>query len=199
MASIAGDIDTLDTTDIWQKYNVEINPKAGLEPLDHLINYNKTALGAFRNLQLVDKVCKVFSEVLSTWSTNTATFFAKASRNFGAGWAALSLPRLPALTKDAWVELNNWGQGRNPVWGHCNSISIVTETLAMWGYTIGLFYRSALVGNIADIAGLASDAAELETIVEDFSGWERDCAQIEAECEQLENATANPTNALCPA
>jgi hypothetical protein len=150
------------------------NPNAGRSGWDHVIEYLKTSNGAFRMLQLFERVAKACSQVLQEMGSAMSVFFDDVASKCGLAWAALTLPRLPDVTKKAWEAISKWsepceGVAANSTRGILQKIHDVADAMAAWGYGLSLIFSSSALKNAADVPNFVGDVTDLSMATEDYS------------------------------
>jgi hypothetical protein len=146
-----------------------VNPKADYPVQKHIEEYCDTSNGAFRELQILERVSRVVSHVLKQMQNGMATFFDGFAKSLNAGWVALTLPRLPKVTREG-VEA-----GKALLTGPTLSfregvqkIHDVAEGIATWLYAALFFTGSSVVKTAADIPDLIVNVSDTAMAAQDL-------------------------------
>lgn len=141
---------------------------------DHIVEYTKSANGAFRCLQFLERVTKLAVLVLKEMGSAMVGFFEDLAGKFGLAWAMLTLPRLPEVTKNAKKAICDWsktpeGPATNATRDKIQKIHDIADATAAWGYAGSLLANNPAIKNMADIPNLVSDMTDLSMAAEDWS------------------------------
>lgn len=141
--------------------------------LDHVVEYTKTANGAFRCLQFLERVTKAVVLVLKEMGSSMVAFFEKLAGGFGLAWAMLTIPRLPEVTKAAKKAIVEWitPPREAPVDGKRDKVEKlhqIADVAAAWGYAGSLVAGSMAIKNMADVPNLISDVTDLQMAAQDW-------------------------------
>lgn len=88
-----------------------VNPNCGKRFSDHLIEFGRKSEGAYRTLQLAERICKAISRVFANSNPALSTRYAESAKVFGGGTAALCFVRLPEVSRNVWRAMTQWGPG----------------------------------------------------------------------------------------
>ena len=137
---------------------------------EHGIEYCKSASGAFRVLQLYDKICKVISMVLKELGSNLAPFYSGLSSKFGGASAFLTFPRLLDATNEAQKAIATWGtdagSGDLISRGRMSRFHTIADSLAAWLYAFSMIFESMPLKNAADVCDFTSSVTDLTMVTE---------------------------------
>lgn len=145
------------------------NPRAGYTVQKHIEEYCDTSNGAFRELQVSERVSRAVSHVLKQMQNGMAIFFDGFAKSLNAGWVALTLPRLPKVTREG-VEA---GQAlltgpklsfREGV----EKIHAVAEGIATWLYAALFVTGNAVVKTAADVPDLIVNITDTTMAAQDL-------------------------------
>lgn len=142
--------------------------------LDHMVTWLKETGGAFRELQLFERVCRAASMVLKEMGSTMSDFFADLGSKLSLAWAMLTIPRIPSVTQTAWKAIVDWGA---PAVGPVTSASRdviqkvhdIAEAMAAWGYGLSLVLGDSTLKTVADVPDLVSNVTDLSMASEDYS------------------------------
>lgn len=149
------------------------NPSAKRSLMGHIVAFLEKANGAFRDLQLLERLSKAISMVLERMGNNLSLWFDAFAIKLNIAWTMLSIPRLPEVTQKAWRALTNWVA---PALGPIPSASRVVhqkihdvaEALATWGYSIALAFGNLSFKTAADVPQLVVDITDLSMAGQDY-------------------------------
>ncbi len=149
------------------------NPKAKNEFFEHVVDYNKTTSGAFRFLQLIEKMARAASMVFKEMDHYFTATFEDISRKLGTAIGMFALPRLPALTRDAWKAITSLGDPsggieNSKLRGFTKKIHDIADCVATWMHAISALFNIAPLRNAADVPGVVADTAQLTMAGEDY-------------------------------
>lgn len=142
------------------------NEKAGKSFLGHFGDYTGKAIGAFRALQVIKGVSKLWNEVVP----NHSPVVKSLENGTGAAMAGLGIVRLPSATSDA--------VGRVVDLAKDNGVSIdrkvglaikdVTDAVTTWIFSAMFLTGKATFVPVAQFADLAGDTADLAISAADY-------------------------------
>ncbi len=149
------------------------NPNTDRTYFGRLIEYLKGSNGAFRIMQLLERVSKAASQILQEMGSSMSEFFDGVASKLGLAWAMLTIPRLPSVTKTGWDAIFNpkadEGPGANSSRGITQRIHDVADAMAAWGYGLSLIFSSSALKNAADVPNFVGDLTDLSMAAEDYS------------------------------
>ena len=139
--------------------------------IEHAIEYCKSANGAFRVLQLLDKICKVMSMVLKELGSNLASSCSGLSSKFSG--ASLIFPRLLGATNNGYKAIVTWGTdagSRDLISrGRMSRFHTIADSLAAWLYASSMILESMLLKNVADLCDFTSSMTDLVMAAENYN------------------------------
>lgn len=172
-----------------QRFDAIPNSGARRTALDQVLEFNKSANGAYRVLQLIEKVSKAASLVLTELGSELSVYFTELAGKVGIASSFLAIPRLPDVTKKAWEALTTWGAVDGPegypLRGHVKSAHDVFDCSATWGYVLSLITNSTPVKNVADVFSFGSDVTGLSMAAEDYGVAGKYLEQIDSQQVEL--------------
>lgn len=155
--------------------NKSITTKEGAPQtaLGYVVNFTKTAYGAFRTLQLTEKVLKVASEIFRRIGHFYADVTKSLAKNIAAGWSFLAIPRLPEVFKDAKDAILNWRNKpegkRSYIADKSDKAGTVAEAVATTGFAVTALTGSEKVLNTANVFDLIKNSFDLLVHGEDYT------------------------------
>lgn len=147
------------------------NPNRARSCSEHVIEYLKTANGAFRELQLFERIAKAASLMLKEMGDAMAVFFDEVASKLGIAWGMLTIPRLPEVTKKAWEAFTVTpapGPISSASRGIFQKIHDIAEAIAAWGYGLSLLLGNTPLKNAADVPNFVADVTDLSMASEDY-------------------------------
>lgn len=153
--------------------------------LDRVVDLNKKADGAFRSLQLLEKITRVIVLILQRLGSDMAKFFEGLAGKLSLAWAMLTIPRLPEVTKKAGLAIVEWircsagalDQRRDST----QKVHDVADAAATWGYAGALVAGSAALERVARVPDLLSGVTDMAMAAEDWSLAKRHVEVIQAQ------------------
>ena len=137
--------------------------------MGHLIDYNKSADGTFRFLQLIDRVCQAISLVLEEFNSTLAIYFKDLAGKFATAWVFMNYARLPSVTKDAWEAVTDLsGPQAATTRDSIDRVDKLFHGGAAWGYVISYLTDSLGVRTIADVVDVIGTTAGLTLACDDW-------------------------------
>lgn len=157
-----------------QRYAAIPNPKKSWSAMEHVVDYTKSANGAFRCLQFLERVTRLVVIALKKMGSAMAAFFESLAGKLATGWAWLTIPRLPEVTKKAWAAISNWsktvqGPAMTATHDKLQKIHDLADATAAWGYAGSLFTGNPALKAAADIPDLVANVTDLTMAAEEHS------------------------------
>lgn len=138
--------------------------------LDHVINYNKTANGTFRVLQLVDRVCQAVAMVLEELNNSLSAYFSDIAKQFGTAWCFMNYARLPSVSKDILWAVTDWsGPQAASARNITDRVGKLFDGGAAWGYAISGLTSSSSLKTASDALDIVGSTANLALACDDWS------------------------------
>ncbi len=142
--------------------------------LDHVVDFTKSANGAFRLFQFLERVTKAVVLVLKELGNKLAGFFEALAGKFLLAWTAMTLPRLPELTQAAKKAIVDWskppeGPATNATRSKIEKIHVIADATAAYGYAASWILSNPALQKAADAANLVNDATDMSMAAEDWS------------------------------
>jgi hypothetical protein len=141
--------------------------------LDHVIEFCKSANGAFRVLQFLERVTKIAILVLKEMGSSMVKFCEDLAGKLGVAWGMMGIARLPDVSKKAWNAVTEWinPPALAPVDANRDKIEKlhdIADATAAWGYAGSLVAGNIALKNMADIPNLVADVTDLQTSTQDW-------------------------------
>lgn len=157
------------------------NPKAGYTVQKHIEDYCDTSNGAFRELQLLERVSRVASHVLKQMQSGMSTFFDGFARSLNAGWVALTLPRLPKVTREGFEASKALLTGPKLSFRErVQKIHDVADGFATWLYAALFVTGNSVVKTAADVPDLIVNVADTTMAAQDLINAKGELSVVKA-------------------
>ncbi len=152
----------------------EINPNAKKTCYKHLVDYAGTANGAFRILQLMDKVNRVVVEALISVGSTLKDAFEGFGKKLTVAWTMLAIPHLFGVWKKCKESVQTL---TSPILGE-RAVQIRTATEATRDIAetaaVSLYVASMVTGNntlkiCGDIPDLVTNVIDGQTAAQDWN------------------------------
>ncbi|EKE08737.1 MAG: hypothetical protein ACD_17C00020G0006 [uncultured bacterium] len=119
----------------------------------HLVNYTQTASGAFRCLQLGDRVLQLVSLVLERFGNTLSEYFGAIANRLGTACSMMNCARLPQTTREGWASLREGWQGSRSAF--IERIQKIADAAASWLYAAAVFLPNVMTS--ANVVNLFAD------------------------------------------
>lgn len=149
-----------------REFQLVVNPNCKRSTLDHFVEFNKKSEGAFRTLQLIERVSKAVALVLENMGHSSVVFFKDLAKGCGTAWTWLTLPRLPGATQTAYKTIRDWSTSPQ---GPVQKVHDLADAAAAWGYGIALVTQNPAFQNAAAVPDLLANATDITMAVGDFN------------------------------
>jgi hypothetical protein len=138
--------------------------------------FAESAYGAFRILQLLEKIAKVAIHALKTMGNGmvaAVVYLEKIASGLARAWTLLVIPRLFDVTGKAVKAVREWVNPPvvAPVDANRDNVQKMHDVLeagAAWQYAGSFFIGSTALKNAADATSLASDVMDLQMTAQDW-------------------------------
>lgn len=142
------------------------NEKTGKSFLGHFGDYAGKAYGAFRVLQVVKGVSKLWNEVVP----NSSPVVKNLENGAGAAMSGLGIVRLPSVTSDAIGKVADLAKDTGVSVDRKVGLAIkdVTDAITTWIFSAMFLTGKAAFVPVAQFADLAGDTADLAISAADY-------------------------------